>query len=110
MDLSIIYSLGEKIIDNCAGAGSSGFSEYIRSGCFGFIVALVLATIIEAVGLDFLFTGSGSENIDYPKSAREEAPRLEDLLESSQPQPATTLAEIWGSNGPDNITLQDVIE
>jgi len=110
MELSIIYSLGAKIVEHCAGSGSSSFLEYIKSDCFWFIVALLIAAAIEGVGLDFLFTGPGSSAAR--PSSREQGPKptLEDFIDNSQPEPATTLAEIWGSESPENITLNDVIE
>lgn len=110
MELSIIYSLGAKIVEHCVGSGSGSFSEYIRSDCFWFIVALFIATAVEGVGLDFLFTGSGSS--DARPSSQEPGPRptLEDFIESSQPESVTTLSEIWASESTENITLQDVIE
>ena len=106
----MIYSLGAKIVEHCAGSGSSSFLEYIKSDCFWFIVALLIAAAIEGVGLDFLFTGPGSSAAR--PSSREQGPKpdLEDFIDNSQPEPATTLAEIWGSESPENITLQDVIE
>jgi hypothetical protein len=111
MELSIIYNLGAKIVEHCATSGSSSFSEYIKSDCFWFIVALLIATAIEGVGLDFLFTGSGSSTAK-PSTNLEQGPKpsLEDFIDNSQPEPATSLAEIWASESPENITLQDVIE
>ena len=110
MELSIIYSLGAKIVEHCVGSGSSSFSEYIKSDCFWFIVALLIATAIEGIGLDFLFTGSGSSTTRPSSPESGPRPTLENFIESSQPEPATTLEEIWASKSPENITLQDVIE
>jgi len=110
MELSIIYSLGEKIVEHCAGSGSSSFSEYIKSDCFWFISVLLIAAVIEGVGLDFLFTGSGSSIKQPPGPGQSPKPSLEDFIKTDQPEPATTLAELWGSESPENITLQDVIE
>lgn len=106
----IIYSLGAKIVEHCVGSGSGSFSEYIKSDCFWFIVALLIATAIEGIGLDFMFTGSGSSTVRPPSPEQSPKPTLEDFIESSQPEPATTLSEIWASESTENITLQDVIE
>ncbi|GEM_PF-2038655 len=110
MELSIIYNLGAKIVEHCAGSGSSSFSEYIRSDCFWFVVALLIAAAIEGIGLDFLFTGSGSGDVRPSSPQQGPGPSLEDFVDNSQPEPATTLSEIWASESPENITLQDVIE
>lgn len=106
----MIYNLGAKIVEHCAGSGSNSFSEYIKSDCFWFIAALLIATAIEGIGLDFLFTGSGSSAARPSSPKQDPKPSLEDFIESNQPEPATTLAEIWGSESPESITLQDVIE
>jgi len=106
----MIYNLGAKIVEHCAGSGSSSFSEYIKSDCFWFIVALLIATAIEGIGLDFLFTGSGSSAARPSSPEPGPRPTLEDFIETSQPEPATTLSEIWASESTENITLQDVIE
>jgi len=110
MELSIIYSLGEKIVEHCTGSGSSSFSEYIKGDCFWFVVAVIIAAAIEGVGLDFLFTGSGSGTGRTASPQQAPKPSLEDFIDHSQPEPATTLAELWGSESPENITLSDVIE
>ncbi|MBL7101081.1 MAG: hypothetical protein ISS23_03960 [Nanoarchaeota archaeon] len=110
MELSMIYNLGAKIVEHCAGSGSSSFSEYIKSDCFWFIAALLIATAIEGIGLDFLFTGSGSSTARPSSPEQGPRPTLDDFIDNSQPETATTLAEIWGSESPENITLQDVIE
>ena len=108
--LYIIYSLGSKIVDNCAGATSGGFSDYIKSDCFWFVVALLAATAIEAVGLDFLFTGTPSHTPHTSPQSQTSQPSLEDVLGSETPKPATSLSEIWASESSNDITLQDVIE
>lgn len=109
MELSIIYSLGEKIVEHCAGSGSSSFSEYIKGDCFWFILVLLIATAIEGVGLDFLFTGSRSSNKRPQGPSQGPKPGLDDF-NSGHPEPVTTLAELWSSESPENITLNDVIE
>ena len=106
----MIYNLGAKKVEHCAGSGSSSFSEYIKSDCFWFVLALLIATAIEGIGLDFLFTGSGSSTARPSSPEPGPRPTLEDFIESSQPEPATTLSEIWASESTENITLQDVIE
>jgi hypothetical protein len=108
--LHIIYSLGQKIVDNCSGATSGGFSDYIKSDCFWFVVALLAATVIEAVGLDFLFTGTSSHTPTHYHQGQTTHPSLEDVVGSETSQPETTLSEIWASEGSDNLNLKDVIE
>ena len=110
MELSIIHSLGEKIVDHCAGAGSGSFSDYIKSDCFWFVLVVLIASAIEGIGLDFLFTGSGSNITRNPEPVQSTEPSLEDIFENNNPEPATSLSEIWASESPENITLQDVIE
>ena len=106
----MIYSLGAKIVEHCVDSGIGSFSDYIKSDCFWFIVALLIATAIEAVGLDFLFTGHERSASSPPSPEPRPKPTLEDFMDNSQPEPETTLTEIWAPEAPEGITLQDVVE
>jgi len=114
MDILLIYSLGEKIADKCGGAASGIFIDFLRSDCFMFIVAVIIASIIEGVGLDFLFTGTGTGTGQTGSGGRNQpsgpVQGHADYAQSHGPEPASTLAEIWGTGGPEGITLQDVVE
>jgi hypothetical protein len=110
MGLLFIYSLGEKIADKCGGATSGNFIDFLRSDCFIFIAAVVIAAVVEAIGLDFLFTGPGPAGSGTRASAPNTPPSFREHAESQQTKPASTLSEIWGpGGGPDSISLQDVV-
>jgi hypothetical protein len=109
MDISLIYSLGEKIAEACKDSGGLDFFEFLRSDCFRFVAAVVIASIIEAISLDFLFTGKSTTSSSGTGSASAGGRETTDYADSQHSKPASTLAEIWGTSVPGDLTLQDVV-